>query len=123
MIKVVEFKRMEKAVVRGNDEIDEEDILKEISFISGQTLKPQEIKRIIGSVEALYIDDGFLNAKITPIKFAFASADTSDDEITVTWQNTKDSSDEEETIYDFNPDIRSNIIDRIKERLLLVSRD
>lgn len=120
LIKVKEFQRMEKVIFRGNDEIDEEDINKEISFISGQTLKPQEIKRIITKAKELYIDDGFLNVKISPQKFSFLKADTTDDEIIVSWVNNNDSSDTEETVYEYSPDRRSNIITRIKERLLLV---
>lgn len=120
LIKVKEFQRLEKVIIRGNDELDEDDINKKITFVSGQTLKPQEVKRIINNIKDLYIDDGYLNAKITPLKFSFLEADTSDDEITVTWVNNKDSSDEEETTYDYDPDIRSKIIDRIKTRLLLV---
>ncbi|MBK8945564.1 MAG: outer membrane protein assembly factor BamA [Ignavibacteriae bacterium] len=120
LIKVKEFQRMEKVIFRGNDEIDEEDITKEISFISGQTLKPQEIKRIITKVKELYIDDGYLNAIITPQKFSFQKADTTDEEIIVTWVNINNPNDIEETIYEYSPERRSNIISRIKERLLLV---
>jgi outer membrane protein insertion porin family len=120
LIKVKELSRVEKTIIRGNDELDEDDIEKEISFVSGQTLKPQEINRIILKVKDLYEEDGFLNAKITPLKFDFAYADTSDDEITVVWKNLKDEDDEEEIVYDYNPESRSNIINRIKDRLLLV---
>ncbi|MBK7104025.1 MAG: outer membrane protein assembly factor BamA [Ignavibacteriae bacterium] len=120
LIKVKEFQRMEKVIFRGNDEIDEEDINKEISFISGQTLKPQEVKRIITKAKELYIDDGYLNSVITPQKFSFLKADTSDDEITATWVNNDNPNDLEETIYEYSPERRSNIITRIKERLLLV---
>ncbi len=68
----------------------------------------------------MYEEDGFLNVKITPLKFEFSKADTSDDEIIVTWKNINDPSDEEETIYEYDPEIRSNIIRRIEKRLLLV---
>ena len=57
--------------------------------------------------------------KSHPLKFAFAQADTSDDEITVTWKNLNDEDDEEETVYDYNPEVRSNIIKRIKNRILI----
>lgn len=120
LIKVKELSRMEKAIVRGNDEIDEDDILKEIPFVSGQTLKPQNINKIIHKIKDLYYEDGFLNVKIKSLKFAFSKADTSDDEIYVTWTNIDDPDDEEETIYEFDPEIRSNIIRRIEKRLLLV---
>ena len=39
-IKVKELSRLEKVVIRGNDELDDDDLLKEMSFVSGQTLKP-----------------------------------------------------------------------------------
>jgi len=120
LIKVRELSRMEKAIIRGNDELDEEDLLKEISFVSGQTLKPQEVRKFVSKIEDLYEEDGFLNVNIISRKFAFSKADTSDDEITVTWQNIDDPDDEEETIYDYDPDVRSNIIRRVKDRLLLV---
>ncbi len=120
LIKVKEFQRMEKVIFRGNDEIDDDDINKEISFMSGQTLKPQEIKKIITKTKDLYIEDGYLNVKINPLKFSFLKADTSDDEITVTWVNNNDENDLEETIYEYNQDRRSNTIGRLKDRLLLV---
>ncbi len=120
LIKVKELSRMEKAIIRGSDEIDEDDIRKEILFVSGQTLKPQEISKIILKTKALYEDDGFLNVNIKTLKFAFSEADTSEDEITVTWKNLVDEDDEEKTVYDYNPDVRSNIIGRIKSRLVLV---
>ena len=120
LIKVKELSRMEKAIVRGNDEIDEDDIQKEISFVSGQTLKPQNISKIIHKVKELYDEDGFLNVKIKALKFAFSKADTSDDEIYVTWKNIDDPDDEEETVYEYDPEIRSNIMRRIEKRLLLV---
>jgi outer membrane protein insertion porin family len=120
LIKVIELRRMEKAIVRGSDEIDEDDIMSEISFVSGQTLKPQGISKIKRKVKELYEEDGFLNVKITALKFEFSKADTSDDEIIVTWKNINDSSDQEETIYEYDPEIKSNIIRRIEKRLLLV---
>lgn len=120
LIKVKELQRMEKAIIRGNDELDEDDISKEISFVSGQTLKPQEISKIITRTNALYEDDGFLNVTIKPLKFSFFESDTSDDEITISWKNLEDEDDIEETFYDYDPEVRSNIVRRIKNRLLLV---
>ena len=120
VIKVDELPRMEKTIIRGNDELDEDDITNEISFVSGQTLKPQEISKILLKIDALYEDEGFLNVKMDPIKFEFAKSDTVDDEIIVTWQNEKNEDDTEETIYDYYPELRSNIIKRIQNRVLLV---
>ncbi len=120
LLKVKELPRIEKTLLRGNDELSDDDINKVVPFISGQTLKPQEISKTILEIKKLYEDDGFLNATITPLKFDFFKADTSEDEITVTWRNIDDRTDQEEIVYDYNPDIRSNIIGRIKERLVLV---
>ncbi|MCB0731867.1 MAG: outer membrane protein assembly factor BamA, partial [Ignavibacteriae bacterium] len=120
LIKVKELSRVEETIFRGNDELDEDDLEKEITFVGGQTLKPQEISKSISKIKALYEDDGFLNAIIKPIKFAYFEADTSDDEITVTWKNVNDPDDEIETEYEYDPDIRSNIIGRIKERQVLL---
>ncbi|MCP5062795.1 MAG: outer membrane protein assembly factor BamA [Ignavibacteriae bacterium] len=120
LIKVKELNRMENVVFRGNDELDESDLKKEVSLVSGQTLKPQVINSTKNKIKELYIDDGLLNAKIIPHSFVFGSADTTDDEITVTWENPQNKSDTEETTYDFNSKVRSKIIDRIKIRRLLV---
>lgn len=111
---------MENVVFRGNDELDESDLKKEVSLVSGQTLKPQTINTTKNKIKELYIDDGLLNAKITPHSFVFGSADTTEDEITVTWENPSDKSDNEQTTYDYNSKVRSKIIDRIKTRRLLV---
>jgi len=120
LIKVKELNRMENVVFRGNDELDDSDLKKEVSLVSGQTLKPQVINTTKNKIKELYIDDGLLNAKITPHSFVYGSADTTDDEITVTWENPNDKSDNEQTTYDYNSKVRSKIIDRIKSRHLLV---
>ncbi|MEE9432388.1 MAG: outer membrane protein assembly factor BamA [Melioribacteraceae bacterium] len=120
LIKVKELNRVEKIIFRGNDELDETDLMKVVSLVSGQTLKPQVINSVKTKIKDLYIDEGQLNAKIIPHSFAFLSADTTEDEISVTWQDPNNKSDKEQTLYDFNPDVRSNIIGRIKDRQLLV---
>ncbi len=120
LIKLKELDRIEDIVIRGNDELDEDDIKKKIDLVSGQTLKPQEVKKSINKIKDLYEDEGYLNAKITPLTFSFLSADTSKETISVTWQNEKDPTDFEITTYDYNPELKSNIIKRIKSRKLLV---
>ncbi len=120
LIKVEELKRVEDIQVTGNDELDEEDIIKEIPIVKGQTLKPQDVKEAQVKIKKMYEDEGYLNAKITPELYSFFDADTNDNTITVTWRNDKDLSVERTTEYDYNPDIHSNIIRRIKDRKLLV---
>jgi len=120
MIKVEEHDRVEKVVIEGEDEIDEDEILKEAELIPGQTLKPQELFRIKNKIKALYEEEGYLNAEITPHHYEFFAADTSDDEITVTWRLKTDLTQEYETVYDFDPDKPSNIIPKITSRTLLM---
>ncbi len=120
LIKVKELPRLEKIITRGNDELDEDDFDKDIYYVSGQTLKPQEINRIILNIKKLYYDDGFLNVKIKPLKFAYESSDTSDDEIIVTWKNIDDPEDKETTVYNYDPEQKNRLIRRIKNRRLLV---
>ena len=75
--------------------------------------------RIKMKIMELYEEEGFLNAKIDPKRYIFFSADTSDDEIIVTWRYENDFSDEYETVYDFNPESSSNLINKIRNRILL----
>ena len=121
VIKVNEFPRIEKFLFRGNDEIDDEDLGKAVTFVSGQILKPQTIFKTIREIKKLYVDKDLMNAKITTSIFEFVKADTTDeDEITVTWQNKNDSLNIEQTVYNFDSKSNRNIIHRIKDRLLLV---
>ncbi len=122
LIKIEEFPRLEKVVVEGNDELDEDELLDKLSFVQGQTLKSQDIFRGIIKIKDLYEEEGYLNAKIKPQQFQFSRADTTDDEIEVTWINQKDASDEFETIYDYNPESRTNLERKIKDRILLLYR-
>ena len=121
VIRVNEHPRIEKYIFKGSDQLDEEDLDKAVSFVSGQILKPQAIYKTVREMKRLYIEEGLMNAKIETSIFAFAKADTTDyDEITVTWRNKDDSSETEEIVYDFDPDSRRDVIKRIKKRLLLI---
>lgn len=120
LIKVSEFPRVEKVIVEGEDEIDEDDILKEINLIPGQTLKPQDIFKYKTKILDLYKEEGMLNAVITPKMFYYTSADTSDDEIVVTWTNPEFPGEEYETEYEYDPSYYSNLAIKAKRRSLLV---
>jgi len=122
LIKVKEYPRIEKAEVEGNDEISTDDIREKISFVRGQILKPQDIYTVKNKILKLYYDDGYLNAKINAVEFVFEKADTAGKKIKVTWRNKKDFSDEYSTEYDYNPKIKSNLIGKIKKRVLLLFR-
>lgn len=117
---IKEYPRLEQFVFRGNDEFSESDLNKKTTIVRGQTLKPQEVQRIINTILKDYGEEGYLNAKINVNYFSFFEADTSDDEITVKWRNEKDFSDEYETTYEVSKAISLNSIDRIKNRTLAV---
>ncbi len=120
LIRVKEYPRIEKVVIEGEDEIDEDDILEVVNFVRGQILKPRDIFRYREKIRDLYEEDGFLNVKIMPKYYEFFEADTSDDEITVTWRYEKDLSDEYETVFDYDDTRRSDFIGKMKDRILLM---
>ncbi len=119
LIKVVEYPRLERVVVEGNDEIDIEDIEEKITFLRGTVLSPQEISKLKQRINALYAEEGFLNAKITSELFTFFTADTIDEDIDVVWQNKSDLSDEYHLLYESGDRTYTNLIPRIKDRILL----
>ena len=121
IIKVNEFPRIEKFIFNGNDDLDDEDLEKAVTFVSGQILKPQSVYKTIREIKKLYEAEDLMNAQITTSLFQFAKADTTDEnEITVTWQDKSDSSNTKELVYEFDSNSKRDIINRINNRLLLV---
>lgn len=119
LIKVQEYPRIEKVVVEGNDEIDTDDIEAKSTFIRGQILKPHEVVKLTQNILKLYEEDGYLNTKITSKYFVFFTADTVDEVISVIWRNEKDLSEEYTVEYKPGEQMYSNLIDRIKDRILI----
>jgi outer membrane protein insertion porin family len=119
LIKVTEYPRFEKLVIEGNDELDADDIEKASNFVRGQILKDQEITNFEQRVLKLYADDGYLNAKLNTQRFDYFRADTTEEEINVIWRNEKDLSDEYTVNYSKSEITYSDLISRIKERILL----
>jgi len=66
LIKVKENPRMESIEISGNDELDEDDIIKKINLIKGQIITPQDLSNIIRVLKTQYDSDGYLNAVIKP---------------------------------------------------------
>jgi len=121
VIKVNEYPRIEKYIFKGNDELDDEDLDKVVTFVSGQILKPQSIYKTVRDMKKLYDEESLMNAEIKPVLYKFEKADTTDDdEITVTWVSKDDPSETEETVYEYDPESKRNIVKRIKNRLLLI---
>jgi outer membrane protein insertion porin family len=119
LIKVDEYPRLERVAIEGNDEIDTDDIEQKITFLRGTVISPQDISKLKGRIKNLYVEEGFLNAKIKDEIFTFFTTDTVDGDIIVVWRNKKDFSDEYEVIYEEGDRTYSNLISRIKERVLL----
>lgn len=67
LVVVEELPRYERMEVNGNDEIDTDDIEKEVSLVRGQVLPPQDLLKIRRDVTKLYEEQGFLlaNVKVT----------------------------------------------------------
>jgi outer membrane protein insertion porin family len=119
LIKVEEYPRIERAVVEGNDDVSESDLQSQINLTRGQILKPQEVERIRLKILKKYEEEGFFNAEVTPKYFTYFSADTTDDYINVIWQNRSDLAEEYTLEYNKSDITYSNLIDRIKDRMLL----
>jgi outer membrane protein insertion porin family len=66
LIKVKENPRLERIEVSGNDELDQDDILKKIGLVKGQIVTPQDLSTVVRTLKTQYNTDGYLNAKITP---------------------------------------------------------
>jgi len=119
LIKVEEYPRLERVIIEGNDEIDTDDIEKKVTFLRGTVISPQAVSKLKLRIKNLYDEEGYLNAKITDNLYEYLSADTSDGDITVTWRNKKDFSDEYQLTYESDDQSYSNLIPRIKDRVLL----
>ena len=119
LIKVVEYPRLERVIIKGNDAIDTDDIEQKITFLRGSILKPQEISKLKRKILTLYEEEGFLNATVEVDRYVYFTADTLDDDITVIWRNEKDFSDELPVEYLSGDRTYSNLISRIKDRVVL----
>jgi len=119
IIKVDEYPRIVRTVLDGNDEIDTDDIEAKINFTRGTILKPQEVANLKQNILKLYEEEGYLNAEVNEKYFDFLRADTTDDGIEITWRNKKDFSDEYTILYEEDDIIYTNLIDRIKDRVML----
>ena len=64
VIKIKELPRYERTEIKGNDEIDEEEIEKKITMTKGQVLAPQDLARVKKEILKLYEEEGFLLAEV-----------------------------------------------------------
>lgn len=119
LIKVQEYPRLEKIIIEGNDEISTSEIEKKITFLRGVVIKPQEISRLKNNILKLYESEGFYNANIIPTYYNFFIADTSKDKIITRWRNQDDLSDEIEQVYEKSEAQYSDLINKIKNRIIV----
>ena len=120
LIKVKEYPRFEKNVFVGNDAESTSDLQAKIDLQRGQILKPQDENKIKNDILKLYEKDGYLNAEINFENFTYYTADTTKNNIEVKWRNEADSTDTYTVMYDLNENSYLNLIDKIKDRILLV---
>ncbi len=121
LIKVKEYPRMEKYIIRGADALDEDDIQEKINFIRGQIIRPQDITDAVNRVLKYYDEEGIVNTKIDVKKYSFVSADSVDkNTVKVLWHNIKDFSDEYTDEYEYNTRRINRLIHRLKDRLLII---
>jgi outer membrane protein insertion porin family len=66
LIKVKENPRLERIEVSGNDELDEDDVLKKINLVKGQIITSQDLSTVVRLLKYQYDSDGYLNAQINP---------------------------------------------------------
>jgi outer membrane protein insertion porin family len=119
VIKVDEHPRFEQAVFVGNDELSNSDIEGKINFMKGQVLKPQAVERMRQRIISAYEEEGYFNSEINIKYFEFFRADTTDRELIVTWRNRYLLSEEHQTKYPRNEAIGTNLLSRLRERVLL----
>ncbi len=65
LISVKEYPRLERVEFAGNDELDEDDLMKKVTISKGQILTPQEVLKITNSFKSLYAEKGMLLAEIS----------------------------------------------------------
>ncbi|TDI87074.1 MAG: outer membrane protein assembly factor BamA [Caldithrix sp.] len=63
-IRVVEYPRLEKIELEGNDKVKKKDIEKQLEFYKGQVLGPKEIRKAETRIKKLYQDKGYLLAEV-----------------------------------------------------------
>jgi outer membrane protein insertion porin family len=119
IIKVEEYPRLEKFRIEGNDEVSTSDIEKKITFLRGTVIKPQDVLKLKNNVLKLYESEGFYNAQLKFTYYNFFSADTTKNEIITRWRNQKDFSDEIEEVYEKSEAQYSDLINKIKDRIIV----
>lgn len=119
LIKVEEYPRFEKIIFEGNDELSTSDLEKNVTFLRGTVIKPQDIAKLKQKILKLYEKEGLLSAIIEDKYYTFLSADTTKDEIITRWRNDKVFSDEIEFRYDRGDTKYSDLVSRIKDRVII----
>ena len=63
-VQVVEYPRLRKVIIEGEDKVKRDDITDAVDLLPGQVLRPNQIKKVQRSLEQLYEEKGYLLAKI-----------------------------------------------------------
>jgi len=65
LIRVKEYPRLQSMEITGNDEIDSDDIDKEILVYKGMKVSPYKMSKISQKIKEMYVEEGYLLAEIT----------------------------------------------------------
>jgi len=118
-IVVKENSRFEKLVIEGNDDLSTSDIDNKAGFIRGQIIRPVDLVRLKQKLLTNYATDGYLNADVNAMVYRYYTADTTKKGINVIWRNEKDLADEYTQEYPYGDITYSNLIEKIKDRILI----
>ncbi|MBI4547726.1 MAG: outer membrane protein assembly factor BamA [Ignavibacteriae bacterium] len=66
LIKVKEYPRLERVEIEGEDDVDEDDIMKKVPLVKGQILSPEDISKAVRNIKQLYEEEGHLLATVIP---------------------------------------------------------
>lgn len=65
LIRVEEYPRLERIDITGTDDIDEDDVREKIPLVNGQIVTPEDINKVVKTINHLYEEEGHLLAEIT----------------------------------------------------------
>lgn len=65
IIRVAEYPRMNELVINGTDELDNDDIEKEIATYKGMVVSTFKLAKIKSTIRKMYMDEGYLLAEVT----------------------------------------------------------
>lgn len=66
LIRLTENPRLEQIEIKGNDELSEDEVSKNINLVKGQIVTKQDLSSLVRLLKLKYDEDGYLNASVNP---------------------------------------------------------